>query len=235
MIRTQVFVKIAVATMTTIIFVACSPKKSASTSISIVLPSANKSSGSSKNKIMQNPSALSFDFTVACFAVNVVGGGLAEQARSCGPKVGVFSGFVDPTSHPVIEMKMDTGTNRRLEVYLFNRASSSDVCPADFSSATPEKFVLIGSQDGIDMSGPTTDVSITVSPPAVGTNLVTQLNLPATCSASASTNVSNGRVVLGAKRATGGGYTLEGQVTAIRTQNELTGSGYKMYLGPKGL
>lgn len=228
-----------VAAFAVISLASCGPKKASSSSISIILPSAQNQKISSK-AIQSNPSALgAFDFTLACFAVNVVGDGIDPKINSCGPNVGIFSGFKTPGS--TVQMIVPTGKNRSVEVYLFNRASAGDSCPLDFSGPSPDKFTLIGTVSAVDMTAPTTNVDITVAAPAAGVNLVTQLSLPGSCVASGTPPPTPTPSAMGISRVfasklnftTSSGYTANVRVSKQQDGEIHTGSGYTVILGPK--
>ena len=224
--------KIITTALAIVLLVSCSAKKGTTSSVSIVLPSAQSSNKAFSNSV----SAMSFNFSVACFAINVTGLGIPQSPNSCSPAVGVFSGF-KPSGSTVV-MEVPIGSARQLEVFLFNRAVATDPCPADFSSLTPDKVSRVGLVSGIEMNQPETSVSVQVTAPAVGVNLMTQNIVPNSCVAPvASAGPGAQRLVLGAKKSsTGGGYTIDGQVTSIRTMNEISSpAGYKMLIGPKGL
>lgn len=228
--------KFSIAAFAVIFLASCSAKQGSTSSVTIVLPSASSHKPSS-----QSVSALSFDFTIACFAINVTGPSVPQTTNSCLPTIGRFSGFQVPGT----EVKLDVpqGSSRTLEVFLFNRALSSDPCPADFSALAPEKVTLIGSVSGIEMNQPEVTVNVTVNSPAVGENLVTQNVVPASCAATPTPTPtpapnlgpSSASVSYGAQlqTATVGGYKADVRIKHQQGLGEVTTTGgYKAIIGP---
>ena len=232
------FLKFYASAFAVVMLASCSPKQSGSSSIKIVLPTsaALNSSKPSNKAFAQNVSSMAFDATKDCFAVNVTGPSIPQVANSCAPAVGVFSGFQPGGSTVTLSVPM--GSARKVEVFYFQRALATDSCPTDLSSVTPDKIALLGAVSGIEMNQPEVSVSLHVTAPAATDNLITQNIVSNSCVAAVPTpGAGNQRLVVGSHKATsGGGYSIEGQVTATRTMNEISSpSGHKMFLGPKGL
>ncbi len=230
MVYVERLLKFSTAAIAVVLLASCSQKQGSTSSIKIVLPSA------SSQKLSQSVSAQSFDFTVACFAVNVTGPMIPQTANSCSPAVGVFSGF--KPSGSTVTMEVPMGSARKIEVYLFNRALATDTCPSDFSALTPDKIALVGSVGGVEMNQPDVSVNLQVTAPVAGVNLTTQNVVPASCVVAAvPADPTTQRLVLGSQTAnSAAGYQIKAQVTSIKTMNEISSpAGYKMLIGPKGL
>jgi hypothetical protein len=224
-VRLLKFTAVAVATA---MLMSCAPKSGGS-KLKIVLPSAGSHKTFSQSG-SGTVSTLAFNFSVACFGVNVVGPGISSVPNSCSAESGIFSGFFPGGS--TVSLSVPQGSDRRVEIFQYDRSSASDPCATDLHSIAANKLAIVGSQSGVDMNAPEVTVSITVTSPAPGVSLISQLSLSPSCSVASGTTGHS--AVLGALRGdTANGYKIDSKVTFIKTNAHTTAGGYKMILGPK--
>lgn len=120
--------------------------------------------------------------SLVCYVVNVTGPGINENSKTCDIKRGIFAGSVAPGAE--LSVTVPTGTNRKVEIYGILRNSSGDSCPSVQTGwpVSLDKVYFLGQAIGIDVRPPTTTVDITVTLPDESQNILTQLNMPNTCS-----------------------------------------------------
>jgi hypothetical protein len=209
----------------------CGPQNSGSpTKISIHFPSAKSSTN-------PNASADSYDFSKACFAVNILGSDLTQAASGkCDVPSGVFAGFVAPGGD--LTLTVPRGTARTLEVFSFMRDSSSTACPTlpNFGTLQRSRLTRVGSVASFDTKESEVTLDVTISAPASGVSVVTQYNLPAICNPPASVPpLSRGtaRLTLAHARTSGGSFIISGSVNGLSNQVQLSGGNFKIELTRK--
>lgn len=199
--------------------------------MTIQFPSAAELGGRANNNKVQAAS-LSYDFTKACFAVNVTGGAVVPSVPSskCSVSVGVFQGFVAPGGS--ISMSVPNGTGYKLEVYAYSRSSSSDACPAPtkgMDGLDLTRVSTVGTVASFDAVQPEVSLNVDISAPA--SNLAVDRGLAANCFPSGSSQIlANAAITSGRAVQAGGSYQLIGEVSGIKNEVKLTGGGYTMQL-----
>ena len=116
-------------TISLLFLVACSRNSDGPSRIQVKIPKGKNSSQKSLGKGVSAQNL--FDSLPAnrlqCFAVNVTGTGLPTVNRSCSPVEGVLSPFVK--AGETITLDVDSGTNRRIEVFMFLAPEGFTTCP----------------------------------------------------------------------------------------------------------
>lgn len=227
MLRRLVITSLALASLS-----ACSPKSNShSSSITLNLPSAAQLKGSGANSA-QKILATNLDFAKACFMVNITGDGITDSAKTkCDVPSGVFAGSAAPGGK--LEIEVNKGSNRKIEVAAYFRSSTTEACKTkeSINQFDPDSVVRVGSKT-TDLLLDRETVDIDISLPAVGQTLVTQYNLPAFCSAGSSTlGEGSSRIVSARQSATTPNFKVESVVTGLATGRALkTTSGISVRL-----
>jgi len=195
-------------------------------------------SASEKSESQQSVSALSYNWSQACFLVNITAADLPTRRPSnCDLPMGVFAGTVAPGGS--LSINVPRGFQRRLEVYVYNRPSTEPSCPANiesFAALNLSRVVRVGSVASFDTNEANVDVDVTVQAPSAGVTLISQEGLPTSCAGSTSPSLA-GRVPastgIGAwTRHSGGGVVLDGGFRAENQNVQLQGAGIKVDLRP---
>jgi len=173
-----------------------------------------------------------YDFTKACFAVNVIGGSVPPSVISsqCEVPVGVFQGFVPPGS--AVSMSVPNGSGYKLEVYAFSRTSSADPCPAPakgLSGVDLTRVATVGTVASFDALQPEVRLNVDISAPT--SNLAVDRGLPGHCFSSGRTQIlASAAITSGRAVQKGGSYKLIGVISGTKNEVKLTGGGYTMQL-----
>lgn len=173
-----------------------------------------------------------YDFTKACFAVNVTGGTVQPSPISskCEVSVGAFQGFVAPGSS--ISMSVPNGSAYKLEVYAFARTSSADPCPMPakgMSGLDLTRVATVGTVPSFDALQPEVALNVEISAPK--SNLAIDRGLAGSCFSSGSRQIlANAAIAPGRAVQTGGGFKLIGVVSGTKNEVKLTGGGFAMQL-----
>ena len=198
--------------------IGCSGKvslDSGGSSVSITFPKAAEKS--SQHGLAQGLST-GYDFSRSCYAVNVTGSGITSTTLSCSMPVADFQGFVGPGDS--ISINVPNGTARKLEVFSYLRASSSDPCPtsnAGFHGLDVTKISRVGQVDSFDTLVPVVNLTVDLVDPGT-TTVVSQYSLPAVCTATSAGTPRTGQFVCSANESTGStGKILRGHATFTPT------------------
>lgn len=164
---------------------ACQRKVEDSASVTIKFPSSQS---------LQKVGALSaVDATKICYVANVMGSGIAEQAKTCDIKRGILAGSVAPGAE--LSVTVPTGSNRTVEIYGVLRNSASEPCPS-VQNGWPvplTRVYFLGHASNIEVRPPTTTVDISIALPDTSQNILAQYSMPATCNIS-SASTKGGRI-----------------------------------------
>lgn len=172
-----------------------------------------------------------YDFTRACFALNVTGSGITPTGKSgaCSIPLGVFQGFVAPGGSTSISIPQ--GSARTLQVLAYARSSSTDPCPTgltDVSGLDLSKLSVVGTVASFDALTASVDVNITLSVPSG--NIVSQLAMPATCRPANAPANATAAFVAGRAVQTGGSYKIVATAGGLKNELTLSGGNYKIRL-----
>ncbi len=175
--------------------------------MAITFPSASQLRSISTKSV--SAYAQTYDFSKACFAVNVTGAGISETVPSatCELAVGVFQGFVPPGGS--ITMEVPNGTARRLEVIAYARGNSSEPCPtgASVKGLNVTRLAEVGLVESFDAVNP--DVVVEVQLKVPSQNLAERESLPQSCRMNPLTPLlASTAITLGREVQTGGGFKL---------------------------
>ena len=168
--------------------------------------------------------------SLVCYVANVTGPGIQENLKSCDIKRGVFAGSAAPGSE--LSVTVPTGSNRKVEIFGILRNSSSDPCP-NVQTGWPvnlDKVYFLGEATSVDVRPPTTTVDITVTLPDQSQNILTQFNMPSTCTSVAAT-AKAGRIFSLAHSQTSftNSYKKMSRISfKIENQTRTSTGGYKM-------
>jgi hypothetical protein len=212
----------------------CSAKTSLSTDgsqVSITFPTAAQLS-SSHARVQGLTVASGYDFTLACFAVNVTGQNIPSiPSGSCSIATGVFQGFVAPGGS--LSITVPSGTARQLDVFSYQRTNSNEPCPTagNLRGLDLTKIVRVGEIPSFDALSAVVNLSVDLVDPGTAANLITQYSLPNTCSISSVAGASNnGRFVCAATDAINTALTkhMVGHASFMPTAVTSTGNKYKI-------
>lgn len=188
-----------------------------------------------KSQASEKVSAMNFNFSLACYAVNVTADSIPlAQPRTCEIPIGVFSGFTPAGGQ--ISLMIPNGFRRKLEVFAYQRSSLNESCAkvsGGFGSVSKSKIAKVGEVLSFDTVQPNVDLVVNVSPPASGVNLLTQYSLPNTCSiAGAPSGEGMAHVTLGHGNllSKSGNIKIVGSVSAQTNEQVLTSSSFKIEL-----
>jgi hypothetical protein len=186
-----------------------------SSKVSVTFPQAQSNRSAVRN--LSSVGKLDYNFSLACYAINITAPDIANSAASaCGVPVGLFSGFVAPGTD--LTISVPHGTARELQVYAFLRPSAGDSCPTQTSLQGLDLSTVarLGVVSSFDTMSDTVDLTVNLTAPADGTSLASQGLLPATCVPPPLATTAN--VVAGASTLTGGGYTMVGKVSGLKNE-----------------
>jgi hypothetical protein len=194
----------------------CSLKRGGSSSVTLKFPSAEqlKSKTSSAQKI----SASNLDWSKACFMVNVTGPGLDSAPKTkCDVPVGVFGGSVETSG--TIELKVDKGSQRKVEVFAYFRSSTSETClkKDSLNQFDPGSVASVGSTV-VDFNDDTEIVDVEIGLPNVNDNLVSEFSLPGFCASGAvAAGDGSSRILTARASASTASFKVESVVTGLPT------------------
>jgi hypothetical protein len=212
----------------------CSAKTALSTDgsqVSITFPTAAQLSAGHA-RVQGLSVASGYDFTLACFAVNVTGQNIpSTTSGNCAIATGVFQGFVAPGGS--LSITVPSGTARELDVFSFQRASSSDPCPTagNLRGLDLTKIVRVGEIPSFDALSAVVNLSVDLVDPGTTANIITQYSMPNSCSASLVAGASrNGRFVCAATDAANTTSTkhMVGHASFVATAATSSGNKYKI-------
>ena len=212
----------------------CSAKTALSTDgsqVSITFPTAAQLSAG-HGRVQGLTVASGYDFSLACFAVNVTAKDIpSTTSGTCSVATGVFQGFVAPGGS--LSISVPSGTARELDVFSFQRTSSSDPCPTagSFRGLDLTKIVRVGEIPSFDALSAVVNLSVDLVDPGTTANLITQYSMPNSCIASSASGASrNGRFICSATNAPNIPATkqLVGHASFMTTAATSTGNKYKI-------
>lgn len=213
-----------------VLLASCSPKAGDGSRIVIRLPGGTNSASSKVG-------SLSFDINKACFAINVTASDISSSSGSaCEIPLGKSAGFA-PSGGEISIEDVPKGSNRKLEMFVFQRTNATDTCPslkAAFTQANSSKTARVAEMY-FDIRDPVTNLTVVIDPPPAGVNVATQYSLPGTCVAtdSPAPPASGGAgISSGSARISGPGMVIDGSIGTSK-EMVLTGTGMTMQLTRK--
>lgn len=156
-----------------------------------------------------------------CYAVNVTGSGMGDTPSSCGPTMGTFKGFVEPSGS--IEIELPYGSGRTIELFGYLKAAGdTSPCPGFGGGWSPD-FVnnsyVLGSKPNVSMLSPTVEVEVEITFPGVSSTIASQLSLPSSCTTvppapSTAARLRNVHVASATQLASGGNHKILARVSS---------------------
>lgn len=197
--------------------------------ITIRFPDGKSQASNTSEKV----SAMNFDFSLACYAVNVTAETIPlAPPRTCEIPIGVFAGFIPAGGQ--ISLMIPNGYKRKLEVFAYQRSSLSESCAAlsgGFGSVNKSKVARVGEVLSFDTVQPSVELVVSVSPPPSGVNILTQYSLSNACALAGSpSGEGTARVTLGGGTLTSSSFKIVGSVSAQTNEQVLTSSSFKIEL-----
>lgn len=177
-----------------------------------------------------------FEWNRACFVVNVTASDLNKPQATCDIPVGVFRGAVAPGDS--VSLEVPKGYNRKLEIFTYMRASSTDNCPQlsdGFGTLEKSKIVRVGEVSSFDTQVPEVTLEVSLSAPSSGSSIISQYHLPASCdkkrlSAEGSVRITSGHTVQ-----QGGGLKIKGSISGRSNEVMLSSPKFKIRLSRQEL
>jgi len=161
----------------------------------------------------------------ACYGINVTGPGIQGPSNMCHPSAGIMAGFVEPGVE--VSVEVPKGPNRTIELVAYLQNTGDNLpCPGYSPNMPPARLAAtykVGSAV-TDVTGPTTEVTITADFPGLANTVASQLSLPASCTVAATpTNNTPGFDVLsGGGFANAGTINLSARIGAVKPGSEAT-------------
>lgn len=215
------------------VFGCAPPTNSSRSKISIRLPGASTGASSSKAESVSASSA--YDFSLACYAVNVKGSDIPalKSAGTCDIPRGIFAGFV--AAGGSLTLDVPRGSARSLEIFSFLRDSSTAPCPTlhDFGSLARNKIARVGRVPSFDTQAAEVELEVTISAPAAGVSVVSQYSLPSSCVVTPPPSQGSAGITIGHTRASGGAFVIEGSISGQSNEAKLSGGQFQIHLSRK--
>lgn len=213
----------------TLILSSCGKKEDPDSKITIRFPDGKSQSSNSNQKV----SAMNFDFSLACYAVNVTADTITQTLpKTCEIPIGVFAGFIPAGGQ--VSVIVPNGYKRKLEVFAYQRSSATEACATSsggFGTVNKSRIARVGEVLSFDTVQPVVDLAVKVLAPSTGVNLLTQYSLPNTCAVAFTPKGSGSSgLTLGQSTLTSASYKVFGSVSAQTNQKVLTSSSFRLEL-----
>lgn len=124
---------------------------------------------------------------IVCYGINISGGNLRAPANTCGPASALNAGFIPSGQDITANVPRDQII--QVDLYAYLEPSGVNVpCPTwnvAMSGSNLSNVYLLGSALNVSTTNASTDVTITEN--YTGTNIVSQMNLPTSCTGNGTT------------------------------------------------
>lgn len=168
------------------------------------------------------------DFNRLCFYINAVADDMELRKDRCDTDKGIVTAGVGPGG--LLEVEVPFGNHRKIQILGYERLLSTEACPSlveTLPKAHRRRYHRLGESDLFNVTAAEMSVKVNIQVPDRGSNLVTQLGLPADClPATAPSNFGGFRV--GFHEAAGTNMKLQSRVAPQFEMKTYTGSQIKL-------